>query len=64
MALKTDREVIECEYRGPLAISRDMLMGQTCWHPVNLKEGRLHLFSKCCEEWGEDCPIHRKGSQR
>lgn len=53
-------KIIECEYRGPWLISRGALMGQTCWHPVNLDErGRPHLFSKSCEEWGEDCPRKR-----
>jgi len=54
------QERAECEYRGPWLISRDALIGQTCWHPENLKSGKPHLFSKSCEEWGEDCPARRK----
>ncbi len=52
-------QTVECAYRGPWVISREIMIGQTCWHPENLKEGRTHLFSKCCEEWGDDCPRHR-----
>jgi hypothetical protein len=50
-------KIVECKYRGPQVISRDMLIGQTCWHAANLDaSGRLHLFSKSCDEWGADCP--------
>jgi hypothetical protein len=51
--------VKHCAFRGPWIISRETFMGQTCWHPDNLKEGRTHLFSKSCAEWGDDCPLLR-----
>lgn len=54
------REREACEYLGPWVIARGVLIGQTCWHPENLKNGRPHLFSKSCEEWGEDCPARRQ----
>lgn len=55
--------IVDCRYLGPAVISRDVLMGQICWHPANLKDGRPHLFSKCCEEWGGDCPAVRERSK-
>jgi hypothetical protein len=62
--MTAQEQIVECEYRGPWVISsRDIYMGQTCWHPENLKEGRTHLFSKSCEEWGDDCPLHRTRSK-
>ncbi|OGF53076.1 MAG: hypothetical protein A2Z21_03345 [Candidatus Fraserbacteria bacterium RBG_16_55_9] len=63
MISQVKAEVVECKYRGPWVISRDVWIGQTCWHPENLKDSHTHLFSKCCEEWGDDCPAHRKGPQ-
>ncbi|MCX8102960.1 MAG: hypothetical protein N3E42_00745 [Candidatus Bipolaricaulota bacterium] len=57
------KQLAECEYRGPWVVSRDIQIGQTCWHPLNLKEGRTHLLSKSCEEWGEDCPRQRAHAQ-
>jgi len=61
--MAAQKQTVECEYHGPWVISREMLIGQTCWHPENLKEGRTHLFSKSCEEWGDDCPLHRTRSK-
>lgn len=55
-------KIVECRYLGPWVISRDVFIGQICWHPENLKGGRPHLFSKSCEEWGGDCPACRKGT--
>jgi len=60
MASQRKTKPFECEYLGPWIISRDVWIGQTCWHPENLKDGRPHVFSKCCEEWGDDCPLHRR----
>jgi hypothetical protein len=58
-------KIVECKYRGPWIICRGALMGQTCWHPDNVDTtGRPHLFSKSCEEWGDDCPILRKPPQK
>jgi hypothetical protein len=38
-----------------------VLIGQICCHPENVDASlRPHLFSKTCEEWGEDCPLKRK----
>lgn len=61
MALQVKARIVQCKYRGPWVISRDVLIGQTCWHGANLDaSGRPHLFSKSCEEWGADCPARRK----
>ncbi|HEY5596309.1 MAG TPA: hypothetical protein VIL47_03510 [Candidatus Bipolaricaulota bacterium] len=54
----------DCPYVGPWAISREIWIGQFCWHPDNLDaKGRPHLQSHSCTEWPQ-CPLLKDQLQK